>query len=162
MSSYPTHLKHFDYRGVHRYSLTFCTDQRQKHFVAAAPIDRVCTQILRAATQQHFDVVAYCFMPDHLHLLVTGAQDNADLKAFVARAKQFSGFHWSKHADTRLWQRYGYERTLRGEEGTEETVRYLIANPIRAGLATNVNDYAWWGSSLYSREELLDFVQWAG
>jgi REP element-mobilizing transposase RayT len=33
-------------------------------------------------------------MPDHLHLLVEGTHEDSDLKAFVARAKQYSGFYF--------------------------------------------------------------------
>ncbi len=119
-------------------------------------------QILRAATREGFEVTAYCFMPDHVHLLPTGLRDDSDLKGFVARAKQFSGFEFSKRIGTRLWQRYAYERVLRNEESTEDLIRYMIANPIRARLVASVKDYPFWGSSIYSRDELLDFIHWAG
>jgi hypothetical protein len=89
-------------------------------------------------------------------------RDDSDLKTFVARAKQFSGFVFANAAGTRLWQRYGYERVLRTEESTADLVRYIIANPIRAGLAVDVRDYAFWGSFVYSREELLECIHWAG
>ena len=34
------------------------------------------------------DIVAYCFMPGHVHLLVEGCTDDADALAFVHQAKQ--------------------------------------------------------------------------
>jgi len=125
-------------------------------------VDLVTDQILRAAKRENFEGTAYCFMPDHVHLVATGSRDDSDLKAFVARAKQFSGFEFSKRNGTRLWQRYGYERVLRNEESTDDLIRYIIANPIRAGLVSNVKDYPFWGSFVYSRDELLDFIHWAG
>ena len=65
----PGHLKGFSYVGLHRYSLTFCTDGRRRLFTDAAAVDLVVQQLLRAANEQKFAVIAYCFMPDHLHLL---------------------------------------------------------------------------------------------
>jgi hypothetical protein len=38
MTSYPEHLSGFDYVGVHRYFLTFCTFERRRHLNKANPI----------------------------------------------------------------------------------------------------------------------------
>ena len=35
-------------------------------------------------------------MPDHLHLLVEGKSADSDAKQFIARAKQYSGFYYSR------------------------------------------------------------------
>ena len=55
-------------------------------------------------------------MPDHVHLLVEGLTDDADVRAFVAAAKQKSGFDFSVRDGRRLWQKGYYERVLRDEE----------------------------------------------
>jgi REP element-mobilizing transposase RayT len=34
----------------------------------------------------------------------------------------------------RLWQRYGFERVLRDDEATLDVARYILRNPVRAGL----------------------------
>src|SRR3989442_642381 len=112
----PGHLKTFDYLGLHRYSLTFCTDRRRQLFVNAAVVDLVLTQISRAANENQFGIIAYCFMPDHVHLLIEGQSDASDCKRFIARAKQYSGFYYSKAHHGVLWQRYGFEHVLRDDE----------------------------------------------
>jgi REP element-mobilizing transposase RayT len=35
--------------------------------------------------------MAFCFMPDHVHLLVGGTCETSDGKRFIRRAKQYSG-----------------------------------------------------------------------
>jgi len=151
----PGHLETFTYVGLHRYSLTFCTNQRRRLFTEKAAVDLVLQQISRAATENHFDVIAYCFMPDHLHLLVEGKADDSDLKPFIARAKQYSGFYYSKAHQSTLWQRYGFEHVLRDEEATVIVAKYILENPIRAKLAERVEDYAFAGSLVYSVSDLL-------
>ena len=38
---------------------------------------------------------------------------NADLKRFNKSAKQYSGFYFRRTTGLFLWQRYGFERTLK-------------------------------------------------
>ena len=83
MPHYPRHLSTFDYRGFHRYFLTFCTFERNPYFELAESVALALEQILRACGQHEFDILAYCFMPDHAHLLVEGTREDADLKAFL-------------------------------------------------------------------------------
>ena len=118
--------------------------------------------ILRACDAEDFVVTAYCFMPDHVHALAEGSSDRACLKTFVSRAKQLSGFHFKREFGRRLWQAYGYERVLREEEGTPEIIRYIVHNPVRAGLVQSPTDYPFWGSQVVGREELLEYAQRAG
>jgi len=154
----PEHLKTFSYRGCHRYSLTFCTDSRRCHFVDASNVEIVTQQILRAATQMQFVVLAYCFMPDHLHLVIEGQREDADALRFIKLAKQYSGFYFSQARGQSLWQRYGFEHVLRDDELTLVAVRYVLQNPVRAGLVSHPKAYPFIGSQVYSVDELLEAV----
>ena len=55
-------------------------------------------------------------------------------------------------------ERYGFERGAEKEEATIDVIRYIINNPIRAGLVERVEDYQFWGSLTDSREELLEYI----
>ena len=160
-TSRPERLKAFDYLGPHRYFLTFCTDRRHQAFVDRAPVELVHTQILRTSTLTAFAITAYCYMPDHLHLLVEGLENRSDCREFISKAKQYSGFYYARLTSRRLWQRYSYERTLRDEEATEGVVRYILENPIRAGMVQSPEEYPFSGSSRYTISEMSDAVQWA-
>lgn len=157
MHPYPKHLDAFDYRGPRRYFLTFCTANRQPHFTVAAQVALVEAHFLRTAGHMHFAVLAHCFMPDHLHAAVEGRSAGADLKAFISRMKQYTGFYFKKEFGRPLWQRYGYERIIREEEQTQAIVRYILENPIRAGLVQTVDGYPFVGSSEYTLDQLLAF-----
>jgi REP element-mobilizing transposase RayT len=115
---HPEPLKAFDDLGFYRYFLTFCTFHRRHLFTNAERVELVRTQILRACTGERMAIIADCYMPDHLPLLVEGHAEVSDCRRFISRAKQFSGFHFQKQFGERLWQRYGYERSLRGDEGS--------------------------------------------
>jgi len=151
----PEHLKTFDYVGLHRYSLTFCTDSRRHLFTHSQAVDLVLSQIVRAADEEGFAIVAYCFMPDHVHVLIEAQAETSDCRRFIKRAKQYSGFYYSKEFGHRLWQRYGFERVLRNDETTLVVARYILENSLRAGLAASVEDYPHLGSTTHPIGEIL-------
>ena len=155
----PARVKGFDYLGRHRYFLTFCTSGRQRLFVNPAIVECVLTQFRRAADQHAIALSAYCFMPDHVHLLAGGLAENSDGRKFISLAKQLAAFHFARQFGSRLWQHYGYERVLRGEEDTLSVARYIIANPLRARLATSVFDYPFLGSDTHALVEIVEAVQ---
>jgi putative transposase len=98
-------------------------------------------------------------MPDHVHLLVQGQTEESDGRTFIKRAKQFSGFYYKQTFGRTLWQRYGFERVLRNDEPTLVVARYIIANPVRAGLVDRVEEYPFVGSCVYELSEILEAVQ---
>jgi putative transposase len=157
----PKRLSAFDYLGANVYFLTFCTDQRRRAFEGADQVEVVSKQILRASTDEAFALAAYCYMPDHLHLLVVGEREDSDCRAFIKRSKQLSGFHYQQAFGHRLWQRYGYERVLRNNEGVLSVARYILENPVRARLVKSVIEYPFTGSELYSIDQILGALPWS-
>ena len=159
MVDYPEHLPGFSYIGRHRYSLTFCTFERLTHFRDATVVGATYAQILRAAREEDIEIIAYCFMPDQVHLIVEGKAERSDLKRFLSRAKQYSGFHYSQtHGRRKLWQRDGFEHVLRNNESTQRSVRYVIENPVRKGLVKHPREYQFLGSSVFGLQQLLEFA----
>ena len=156
----PEHLRTFDYLGCYRYFLTFCTFERQKRFTGEDHVAVAHAQILRAAHDEGVAILAYCYMPDHVHLLCEGERDDADCRRFIKHAKQFSGFHYKNRFSRPLWQRYGYERTLRDDEQTLSVARYIMENPLRANLVRDIRKYPFVGSERYTVEQMLDAVAW--
>ena len=97
-------------------------------------------------------------MPDHFHSLVAGVNDTSDLKALVHGFKQGSGYWWKHHHGQRapLWQTNFYERVLRDEDRNEGVIRYILMNPVRAGLVSDPRDYPFLGAEKYNVQELLE------
>jgi putative transposase len=157
-TNYPRHLHDFDYTGIYRYFLTFCLENRRAVFVGSDAVALVWSQFLRAATDKSFAIIVCVFMPDHSHLVVEGLADSSKLKQFISRAKQLSGYHYKQRSRMALWQRYGYERVLRKDESTPAVVAYVLENRVRAGLVRSVHEYPHIRSSVYGREELIEYA----
>jgi putative transposase len=157
---YPPHHPALPYTGKQHYFLTFCTDQRTNVFIDPEAVHLVQMQFVQAARERLFEITAYCFMPDHVHLVVHGLADNSDCKAFIKSAKQYSGFYFKKSRQKRLWQRYGFERVIRDDRELAFAIGYIVANPVRAGLMEHPSNYAYLGSQRYTVSELLQICEY--
>ena len=86
-----------------------------------------------------FDLFAYCIMPNHFHLVIEPLQVSDEqyyslskimhsLKRYTARlANQILGHEGA------FWQHENYDRVIRNETELENTINYVIQNPVKAG-----------------------------
>jgi len=109
-------------------------------------VARVLDILEDTAEQDGFLVWAYCFMPDHLHLLVEGRDSNANMRHFVRLFKQRTGYWFKSTHGAQLWTRNYYEHVLRNDEATRAVARYIFQNPVRKGTVKDWNSYPYSGS----------------
>jgi REP-associated tyrosine transposase len=129
-------LASFDYVGPYAYSLTVSAARGHRPFTSTVAV-RDCLQALSEACAEHrFTIRAYCFMRDHLHLLVEGSQDSS-LVPFMKHFKQLSSYRHKQRTGRLLWHRSYHDHVLRKEEEPRTTAEYIWNNPIRAGLAAS-------------------------
>ena len=153
--SRPPRFRRFSYLGRHRYLLTFCTICRARLFEDAAVVSSALDQIRITARLERFAVLAYCFMPDHLHLLVEGLDEHSNLRRFAKLSKQRSGAAHALARKGRLWQEGYWEKVLRTDEDPRRVVQYILENPVRASLARTAREYPFAGSDVWN---LADFL----
>jgi len=153
-----------NYRGGKAYSLTISTCQRNAWFRDKPVAQHYIDALKKASERDSWQVYAYCFMPDHLHLLV-GSTNAADLIDFVKRFKQATGWWFRnryllagslKASPTSslppLWHKSFHDHILRSEEDLLHTARYILENPVRAGLVESPADYPYAGSIVRGNE----------
>ena len=122
------------YRGVGSVFYTICLETDAKGLTGPA-VAAFCIDVLQrrmAAAQTRID--AFCFMPDHLHVLATGMIESADSWLGIVQFKQVTGkWFWSEGIGI-AWQRRFDGRILNGWEAAEPVAEYIMNNPVRAGL----------------------------
>jgi putative transposase len=139
-------LKGFHYKGCYRYFITICT-LNKKPILKEDPLVTWLVDALKEKSVSYgFKIWAYCFMPDHLHLLVEGTDSNSDMKRFISSYKQYTGYHYKKETQVPLWQINFYEHVLRKEEDTLNVAYYIFNNPVRKRLVDNYRQYKFLGS----------------
>lgn len=95
--------------------------------------------------ENYLSSLAWVLMPDHLHWLFSLSNKSKlsdTVKLFKAgSALKVNGFLGRTGA---VWQRAYYDHALRKEEDIKPIARYIVANPLRAGLVENIGDYPFW------------------
>jgi putative transposase len=139
------------YRGAEAFAVTAVTWQRVPVFSEASEVDRNRTVLTAHASEHGFRVLAYCFMPDHFHLLVEGSE-GSDLVRFMKAFKQATSFDYKKRTGDRLWQRSYHDHIVRGPEDLEANIDYILANPVQAGLTDAPYAYEFSGGVVLEAE----------
>jgi REP element-mobilizing transposase RayT len=90
------------------------------------------------------DSIPLCWvlMPDHFHLLLQLGDDES-LPAFMNRLKSITSRTARALRDdsTAVWMAGYHDHALRSEEHVHDAVRYILENPMRAGLADSIETY---------------------
>ena len=125
------------------YLVTTTTIGRRPVFADLAAGREVVKAMRREADQA--DTLAFVVMPDHLHWLLQ-LQERATLESVVRNVKAFSsrGVNEREGENGSIWQRGFHDHALRREEDLVRLARYIVANPLRAGLVARVGDYPLW------------------
>ncbi|TPG93025.1 transposase [Pseudomonas caspiana] len=126
------------------YLLTAVAHQRESVF-ADWRLGRLVVDQLRCADETSaITSLAWVVMPDHLHWLLE--LHNGTLAELMCRIKSRSSrsINIARQKQGRLWQRGYYDRALRRDEDLKDVARYIVMNPLRAGLVKRVGDYPLW------------------
>lgn len=92
---------------------------------------------------------AAVIMPDHVHLLFTARRDPEGwtfalpeiLRAIKGMSARSINILLGRRGS--VWQDESFDHVLRGNESLRETVEYIRQNPVRKGLVSKPEDYAW-------------------
>ena len=128
------------------YAITSVTHQRASIFT-----DIFLARIVINAMRFHHDkgnVESYAFvvMPDHFHWMFS-LSEKIDLARLMQSVKGFSAHEIKRvtdKSDGAIWQEGYFDHALRSDEDVKEFARYLIMNPVRAGLVENIWLYPLW------------------
>jgi putative transposase len=131
------------------YFLTASARDRRPVFADHRNATVVLETIRWLSAAGRFFADAAVIMPDHVHL--AGELGRCTLANVMHALKGYSANRLARMGVERpIWQRAYHDHALRDEADYETRVRYLLENPVRAGLVTRVEDYphvilpVWW------------------
>jgi len=138
-------LEGLDYSESHVYHITW-----RAYVKARNPLsEHLRTEIVRTlndrASTLEIRVLAYCVMPDHVHVLLI-PNGSASVTKFVQQVKSLTTrTYWLNGGCGKLWQRGFYDHVLRRDEDVLTTSRYIAGNPVRSGLVSDASKYPFSG-----------------
>jgi len=131
--------------GRHVYHVSTSTHLRQPLFADFHAARAVVRCLNDRTSLEQSDLLAWVVMPDHIHLLLQ-LGESSSLSRLINRLKGSA----ARAVNLRLgrsgpvWQRAFHDHLLRKEEDLETVGRYIVANPLRAGLVPRISAYPHW------------------
>ena len=125
---------------------TLVTHGRNAYFHDHSSIVICLNSISQTQKYHPFELVAYCIMPDHLHLLISLPVRQFDYSTIIKEFKKKVTKelkHQRNDPDLVVWQDRFWEHTIRDQRDYKTHFDYIHYNPIKHGFVTNPDDWKW-------------------
>ena len=128
------------------YFVSAVTDQRIPWFQLFSCAQLLCRGLEQPESLGDAENLCWVVMPDHFHLLVQ--INTMPLPRIMNRLKSRSTVLLNRDIGRsgRFWAPGYYDHALRKEEDIKDVARYIVANPLRAGLVRSLGDYPFWNA----------------
>ena len=156
------HRQNYNEPG-HAHELTFSCYKGFKFLQAERTCKWLAESIEEAGKTMDFDLFAYVFMPEHVHLIVWPRDANYDIAAIRKAIKSRVGRKaieyllaespdWAakitrrrgKRTERLFWQSGGgYDRNVDNPATLMRMIEYIHLNPVRRGLVEKAADWRW-------------------
>jgi len=111
---------------------------------------------LRFFDGQRYDLHTWTIMPNHVHVLFT-LYESFKLSSIAHSWKSFTAKEANRllSRSSSFWQPESFDRLIKSQRQMEFTIRYILNNPVKAGLCGEVFGWPWTGCSA----EIQDMVK---
>ncbi|HDS1579791.1 TPA: transposase [Stenotrophomonas maltophilia] len=127
------------------YSLTTATCGREPFFADAALV-AILVETLRFVERRGLShSLAWVVMPDHLHWLMELRSGTLPECMSLLKSRSSRLLNQRLQRSGTLWQHGYHDHAVRSDASLHEKAKYILANPLRAGLASALGEYphAW-------------------
>jgi putative transposase len=171
-SSHRKQVRHYHDPGD-LHELTFSCYQRRPLLTNDLWRRHLSQSISQAVQDQDYRLVAFVYMPEHVHLLVYPTVEPVDIDRFLAAVKRPCSAEVKANLQStgsrllheltvrerpgkwsfRFWQEGpGYDRNLKTPEAVLGSIDYLHLNPVRRGLCQEAVQWRWSSARWYQSE----------
>ena len=110
--------------------------------------DTIISVMRRIAANCGIRILAYCIMPDHVHVVVSVSSHGGDVEKWLRYTKRAVQEALGARG---MWQRSYWDRHARSHEDVATAVAYILQNPVRKGLCDGWEDWPFSWSEWHDR-----------
>ncbi|WP_434675922.1 REP-associated tyrosine transposase [Pseudomonas sp. D3-10] len=108
-------------------------------------LGRLLVAEMRLAHERYqVNSLAWVVMPDHLHWLVQLEQPRLSEVMQGVKSRSTLAINRAMGRTGAIWQNGFHDRAIRDNQDLQPCARYIITNPLRAGLVDRIGDYPLW------------------
>jgi putative transposase len=131
--NFPGAIQHVNTRG------------NDRQLIYLLEVDRFDFLIILAKVVKRYDwiVVAYCLMDNHYHLVVQTPERNLALGMQYLNGRYAMRFNRRHGRRNHLFGERYDERLVERDAHLLESIRYVLLNPVRAGICRRAGEWPW-------------------
>jgi putative transposase len=95
-----------------------------------------------------YDRFAWVVMPNHVHVVIQPFQPLPKVMRWIKGSTARSANLLLKRTGKPFWQYETYDHVIRDADELNRVIRYIERNPVRAGLASAIEDWPWSSAGL--------------
>jgi len=126
-------IYHLVSRGVRK--LPIFTDDRDR--------ERFLWLLQITADRYGWQVHAFCLMTNHFHLLITTPYPNVSAGMQYLNGRYCQWFNWRHGYEGHVVEKRFFSSLMETDEQLLTVARYIVLNPVRAGLCRTAADWRW-------------------
>jgi putative transposase len=136
-------------RSFGRWDIALDEAQSGRRWLAIPAVANVVAEALHYRDGRVYDLMAFCIMPNHVHLVCTPLPGEDGKCHPLQRILQSLKRHTARQANRILgrqgafWQAESYDHVVRDERELARVVDYVIDNPVKAGLTSDGLSWPW-------------------
>ncbi|MGD7043330.1 REP-associated tyrosine transposase [Jeotgalibacillus proteolyticus] len=121
-----------------------CRGNRRMQLFYDARDYRTYLSLIRKAHKRYsFDLLAYCLMPNHVHLLIQPKEDSLSDIMKLINGEYAIYFNLRRKEVGHVFQSRFNEKLVTGSTYLLDVCRYIHNNPVKAQLADHPSNYPW-------------------
>jgi len=129
------------------YLVTFTTAGRRPHFSEWQVASDAARWLSAPANWPNANLLAWVLMPDHWHGVVEVRENGALSKTVgVCKGRTSRALRLRHPWLGPIWFPGFHDRAIRRLEDLQAAARYVLANPVRAGLVRRIGEYPYWNA----------------
>jgi putative transposase len=125
------------------YHVTSRGNRRQRTYRDSRDYERFLDLTSRVVEERAWHCHAYCLMPNHFHLLLETPEDDLSVGMHWLKTTYAVRFNKRHELDGHLFQGRFHSVVVTREEHLIWLSRYIVRNPVRAGLCSHPGDWPW-------------------
>ena len=116
-------------------------------------IAQIVADEIHRADSHHYELYAYCIMPNHIHLLIRSLIEKFPpsimpsaispvaeiMRLLKGRTARYCNLALNRSG--KFWHHESYDHYVRDEKEMERIILYILNNPVKAGLAQEWKDW---------------------
>jgi len=112
-------------------------------YLAVSKCAQIVKYTLHFLDNNQYKLICYCVMPNHVHVIFRLLINNKGISKIMQSIKRLSATDCNKvlNRKGKYWQDESFDRLIRDDKELYFTIKYVLLNPVKAGLVKNWNDW---------------------